>query len=174
MSFNNFVSKNNNCQVRKNPIPKYYSLKRSEPNLLPDQPNYKTEKSQYSEVKGFFTKKFQFKKKSNWKLPHVNDIFKATTRNRTVDQLQCIKYELNGTKNKLNDIPLDVWSKFTGKRDPSSAIAWFIRKEINAEFVTKAWCKFYECLSSYPIVQVDNNGQFNSVHLCEAPGMTIV
>ncbi len=79
--------------------------------------------------------------------------------------MQWIKRELNDTKDKLNDYPLDAWSKFTAKRDPSSAIAWFLRNEVKAEFVTKAWCKFYEVLSAYPIVKVTSQKEFNSVSI---------
>lgn len=136
---------------------KYYYLTRSEPKLTHDQ----TEKPpNIATAKTFFKKKFQFRKQLHWKLPLIiND----TEKNKTVPQLIAIKNELNHVKDKLNDIPLDAWSKYTAKRDPSSAIAWFIRNEIKAEFVTKAWCKIFECLAGYSLVKVDNSGAFNSV-----------
>lgn len=146
---------------------KYYYLKRSEPKSTNDcdnQPTKKTGKfSKCATVKQFFKKKFQFRKQLHWKLPLISIIFNALEKNQTVPQLRWIKNELNNKKDELNDYPLDIWSKFTAKRDPSSAIAWFIRNEVKAEFVTKAWCKFYECLSAYPIVKVDSHGEFNSV-----------
>lgn len=147
----------NNLPAKKS---KYYSLKRSdhfEPKTV------KTFKlSNCDTVKKFFEKKFHFRKQLHWKLPLIDNIFGSET-NQTVPQLQWIKTELNRIKDKLNDYPLDTWSKFTSKRDPSSGIAWFMRNTVKAEFVTKAWCKFYECLSAYPIVKVSSHGEFNSV-----------
>lgn len=151
---------------------KYYYLKRSEPDWE-NQPTKKTGKlSNCATVKKFFKKKFQFCKQLHWKLPLINTIFDGNERNQTVPQLQWVKKELNNTKDKLNDYPLERWSKFTAKRDPSSAIAWFIRNEVKAEFVTKAWCKFYECLSAYPIVKVNSHGEFNSVRVEYASSST--
>lgn len=146
---------------------KYYSLKRSD--NLNDfdrhrQAPAKTVKlSNCDSVKKFFEKKFNFRKQLHWKLPLINNIFNETDKNYTIPHLQSVKNELNATKDKLNDYPLDIWSKFTSKRDPSSAITWFIRNEVKAEFVTKAWCKFYEVLSAYPIVRINNHEEFNSV-----------
>lgn len=150
---------------------KYYYLIRSEPKLndcdsqLHYQPAKAGRLSNCETVKKFFKKKFQFRRQSHWSLPLTDTIFNVNEKNRTVPQLQGIKDKLNNTKDKLNDYPLDTWSKFTAKRDPSSAIAWFIRNDVKAEFVTKAWCKFYECLSAYPIVKVCSNGEFNSVRI---------
>lgn len=146
---------------------KYYSLKRSDNFNDGDshrQAPAKTVKlSNGDTVKKFFEKKFHFRKQLHWKLPLIDNIFHETEKNLTVPHLQSVKNELNDTKDQLNDYPLDIWSKFTSKRDPSSAITWFIRNEVKAEFVTKAWCKFYEVLSAYPIVRVKSHEEFNSV-----------
>lgn len=139
---------------------KYYYLKRSEPNFVVNPLNVTVKPPTAVTAKTFFEKKFQFRKQLHWKLPLIVD---DKEKNKTVPQLQPIKNELNDVKNKLNDIPLDAWSKYTAKRDPSSAISWFVRSEIKAEFVTKAWCKFWECLRAYSLVKVDNRGEFNSV-----------
>ena len=42
-------------------------------------------------------------------------------------------------------------------------------------FIFQAWCKFYECISQFPIINetVLNDNKFNSFHLCEAPGAFI-
>lgn len=136
----------NAAETKNSPITKrkYYYLKRSEPNNCDNNhlaPSSKTSKlSNYETVKSFFNKKFQFRRpisKLHWKLPMTDNLFDVNEPNRTVPQLQWIKRELNNTKDKLNDFPLDTWSKFTAKRDPSSAIAWFIRNDVKAEFVTK-------------------------------------
>ncbi|KAJ6632667.1 Cap-specific mRNA (nucleoside-2'-O-)-methyltransferase 2 [Pseudolycoriella hygida] len=149
---------------------KYYYLKRSEPKLNDFDCSPTNKLSSFERGKKLFEKKFRFRKHMHWKLPLINNIFKENEKNVTVPQLQSIKDELNRTKDKLNDYPLNTWSRFTAKRDPSSAIAWFLRNDVKAEFVTKAWCKFYECLGAYPIARVKNGTEFNSVHLCEAPG----
>lgn len=123
--------------------------------------------------KKYFEKKFLFKKNSKWNLPDIQDLFQDNTLAIDVakhSKLQDVKKCLNTVKNKLNDYSLEIWSKHTHKRDPSGSIGWFLNKDIGAEFVTKAWCKFFECLNNYPIVQMDENHQFNSFHLCEAPG----
>ena len=54
-------------------------------------------------------------------------------------------------------------------------IQWKLRKEIEPEFITQAWCKFYENAMSFPLVPpvVVKTGELNSVHLCEAPGAFI-
>lgn len=161
MLCNDIVTKEKKFPVTKT---KYYYLIRSEPKIINDQVNLQTRKLSNSETaKRFFKKKFQFRKQLHWKLPLVNDAFNGNEKNQTVPQLQWIKNELNDIKNKLNSIPLSSWSKYTAKRDPSSAIAYAIRNDIRAEFVTKAWCKFYEIVSAYPLVKVDNSGKFNSV-----------
>ncbi|XP_037038546.1 cap-specific mRNA (nucleoside-2'-O-)-methyltransferase 2 [Bradysia coprophila] len=148
---------------------KYYSLRRSPPSTESSVP--KSTNNRLSESVGnFFKKKFHFRKPLHWKLPLIDHIFDERQKNQTVPELLWIKSVLNHVKDQLNDYPLDTWSKYTAKRDPSSAIAWYLRTEVKAEFVTKAWCKFYECLSAFPIVKVDARGEFNSVHLCEAPG----
>lgn len=146
---------------------KYYSLRRSPPSnessTVPKSNNNRLGET----VSQFFKKKFHFRKQSHWKLPPIERIFDERQKNQTVPELLWIKSVLNHVKDQLNDYPLDTWSKFTAKRDPSSAIAWYLRSEVKAEFVTKAWCKFYECLSAFPIVKVSAQGEFNSVRLSQ-------
>lgn len=139
---------------------KYYYLIRSE---LINNDNTTRKVPNGATVTQFFKKKFQFRKQLQWKLPLIHSTFQGNEGNKTVPQLQWIKSKLNDVKDQLNDIPLDAWSKFTAKRDPSSAISWYIRTEIKAEFVTKAWCKMFECVNAYPILKVQNHGDINSV-----------
>ncbi|KAJ6634149.1 Cap-specific mRNA (nucleoside-2'-O-)-methyltransferase 2 [Pseudolycoriella hygida] len=119
-----------------------------------------------SSIGQFFEKKFRFCKQSQWQLPAIDNIFNQS--NQTVPELFWIKSVLNHVKDQLIDYPLGQWKKFIAKSDLSSFITWYLRNEVNAEFVTREWCKLYECLSAYRIVTPQ--AEFNSVHLCEAPG----
>lgn len=87
-------------------------------------------------------------------------------------KLISVKKKLNQVKDKLNNYSLESWSKHTQKRDPAGGIGWNLRKIINAEFVTKAWSKFFELLTAYQLVRLSDpsTGLFNSIFLCEAPG----
>ena len=49
-----------------------------------------------------------------------------------------------------------------------------VRRKINPELCTQAWCKFYEILTRFPqLTQTNNSDEFKSLHLCEAPGAFI-
>ena len=45
-----------------------------------------------------------------------------------------------------------------------------VKRSAYPELCTQAWCKFHEILSSYDVIKPRQNGEFNSLHLCEAPG----
>ena len=46
-----------------------------------------------------------------------------------------------------------------------------VKRVINPELCTQAWCKFHEILSQFPaLVSCGEPGDFRSLHLCEAPG----
>ncbi|XP_055387054.1 cap-specific mRNA (nucleoside-2'-O-)-methyltransferase 2 [Condylostylus longicornis] len=120
-------------------------------------------------IDSLFEKKIRYLKQSNWILPHANDLFCTDSTNEEVDALQQLKSSLNYTKSKLNDYPIERWSKHTYHRDPASEVKSAL-KYMGAEFVTQAWCKFYECLEQFEIV---SSSEFNSLHLCEAPGAFI-
>ncbi|OWK61685.1 Cap-specific mRNA (nucleoside-2'-O-)-methyltransferase 2 [Lonchura striata] len=50
-----------------------------------------------------------------------------------------------------------------------------VKKCVNAELCTQAWCKFHEILCSFSLLPEEalQDGELNSVHLCEAPGAFI-
>lgn len=114
-----------------------------------------------------FDKKFKYSKSPEWKLPPVNELF---TEFYQFENLQQLKHNLNAVKSKLNDYLLEDWSVHTRKKDPCGEIPWKIKTDIKAEFVTIAWCKLFECLHQYKMVE---DGTLNSLHLCEAPGAFI-
>ena len=93
----------------------------------------------------------------------------------TDDRLQAMKKELNETKSQLNNLPLDRWHKHTRRLNPAASVSSFVRKSANAELLTQAWLKFHECFHVFDLGPQpgDDQKEFNSVHLCEAPGAFI-
>ncbi|XP_046739666.1 cap-specific mRNA (nucleoside-2'-O-)-methyltransferase 2 [Diprion similis] len=89
-----------------------------------------------------------------------------------ITKLQILKRELNDIKNKLNDYDIAKWHQHTRRRNRAGDVQWRLRNEIDPEFLTQAWCKFYENLSSFPLVPntAVKAEKLLSVHLCEAPG----
>uniref|UniRef100_A0A1A9WYX6 Cap-specific mRNA (nucleoside-2'-O-)-methyltransferase 2 n=1 Tax=Glossina brevipalpis TaxID=37001 RepID=A0A1A9WYX6_9MUSC len=82
-------------------------------------------------------------------------------------EFNCVVIKLQ----KLNDYEIEDWSLHTNRKDPSGEISWRLKNETKAEFVTVAWCKFYECLGRFP--QLIKGPHMNSLHLCETPGAFI-
>lgn len=119
------------------------------------------------DVSKLFEKKFDFIKNSDWCLPAFDYLFKDDIYE--VPKLQILKSCLNTCKSKLNDNPITEWAQHTRRRNPAGDVPYKMRTEMDGEFVTQAFCKLYECLCSYPLVDF-NWKFFNSLHLCEAPG----
>ncbi|XP_055705052.1 cap-specific mRNA (nucleoside-2'-O-)-methyltransferase 2 [Phlebotomus papatasi] len=123
-------------------------------------------------IESQFQKKFTFIRQADWKLPESKTLF---TQDAFLDTcLQKQKERLNGVKSKLNDLELEPWSTHTSTQSPSSVIIPKIKETFVAEFVTQAWTKFYECLSSFPLIPKNSPQSLNTLHLCEAPGAFVV
>ncbi|PSN54810.1 hypothetical protein C0J52_02913 [Blattella germanica] len=125
-------------------------------------------------VLDYFQKKFDFNPPlESWTLPDPCTMFIDDKYQE--ERLQQLKQELNAVKSKLNNFNLSDWHKHTRFMNKAGDIQWKLRKEIEPEFVTQAWCKFYENVMSFPLVPpaVVSKGCLNSVHLCEAPGAFI-
>ncbi|XP_014096132.1 cap-specific mRNA (nucleoside-2'-O-)-methyltransferase 2 [Bactrocera oleae] len=145
------------------------------PTTRPSKENFRFEyKSDHNkpskmEVNRVFEKKFHYRKpKENiWQLPPPTEAFSEYYK---VDALQQLKPKLNNVKCKLNNYTIEDWSLHTRRQDPSNEIPWRLKNETQAEFVTIAWCKFFECLHAYPLVK---GSHLNSLHLCELPGAFI-
>ncbi|KAJ9593433.1 hypothetical protein L9F63_015019, partial [Diploptera punctata] len=121
-------------------------------------------------ITDYFSKKFYFQPPmKNWTLPGPESMFVAEKWKE--DRLQKLKDELNDVKSKLDLYNLNDWHKHTRLMNKAGEVQWRLRKEIEPEFLTQAWCKFYENVMSFPLVPpiVVNTGELNSVHLCEAP-----
>ncbi|XP_043475485.1 cap-specific mRNA (nucleoside-2'-O-)-methyltransferase 2 isoform X1 [Leptopilina heterotoma] len=124
-------------------------------------------------VNASFNKIFSFENNGDCCLPNSNTMFKEDAWH--IKELYDIKSILNDTKSKLNNYRLNEWSEHTRKRNKAGSVIYFIDKRIEPEFVTQAWCKFYEIVSRFPLVPNNaiTNKSFTSVHLCEAPGAFI-
>ncbi|XP_003791426.1 cap-specific mRNA (nucleoside-2'-O-)-methyltransferase 2 [Otolemur garnettii] len=122
-----------------------------------------------------FAKNFSYGKPldNEWQLPDPSEIFSCdhTEFNAFLD----LKNSLNEVKNLLNDKKLDEWHEHTAFTNKAGKIISHVRKSVNAELCTQAWCKFHEILCSFPVIPEEafQNGKLNSLHLCEAPGAFI-
>ncbi|KAJ3619379.1 hypothetical protein MTP99_005064 [Tenebrio molitor] len=119
-------------------------------------------------IRHLFEKKINFENNENFALP--TEVY--TCNKWSIPSFQSHKQELNNTKSLLNQFDLEEWSRHTRQRDYSSYVIRFVKQKFQAELVTQAWCKFYECLCNYPVIPKEaiNLNFFSSVHLCEAPG----
>ncbi|KAL7051033.1 hypothetical protein ACKWTF_004303 [Chironomus riparius] len=119
-----------------------------------------------------FQKKFAFKN-ANCVLPDIEHFFQEGVQIENYEALQMIKRILNYVKSKLNNLKIEEWGEHTKRRNPAQQIVYHLKNSIKAEFVTQAFAKFFECISSYPMIDENLGDKFFSVHLCEAPGAFI-
>nr|XP_032651277.1 cap-specific mRNA (nucleoside-2'-O-)-methyltransferase 2 [Chelonoidis abingdonii] len=128
-----------------------------------------------AEIEELFEKKFSYTKPPNseWKLPDSSDVF--TCNHKEFNTLLALKDSMNEVKNQLSDKKLDAWHQHTSFTNRAGIIIPRVKKSVNAELCTQAWCKFHEILCSFPLLPKEalQNGELNSVHLCEAPGAFI-
>lgn len=126
-------------------------------------------------VNNLFNKRFVIANNECYSLPEPKVLFKSCLWK--IDKLQMLRNELNSVKNKLNHYNLNKWQSHTKQRNSAKDVMMQLKKNIQPEFLTQAWCKFYEIVSLYPLVPLNhidnNNKRFKSIHLCEAPGAFI-
>jgi len=84
-----------------------------------------------------------------------------------------MKDRLNQTKSQLNDLPLAKWHKHTKQLNPAGSVTSVLKKEVRPELLTQAWQKFHECFHVFELGPTQGQAEFNTVHLCEAPGAFI-
>lgn len=121
-------------------------------------------------INKLFEKHFSYttSEESPWVLPE--SVFpESLVEPWNVEELIGLKKELNDLKDKLSDKELTTWNKHTSFRNVAGHVVQTIKRGFYPEFCTQAWCKFYEILSSFPILSL-TNCNLNTVHLCEAPG----
>ncbi|XP_015599434.1 cap-specific mRNA (nucleoside-2'-O-)-methyltransferase 2 isoform X2 [Cephus cinctus] len=121
-------------------------------------------------ISELFNKRFSIVNNGQFTIPKPEYMFME--KPWKTEALQQLKEELNETKSRLNDYNLLEWHRHTGQRNQAGDVHWKLRMHIDPEFLTQAWCKFYENVSSFPLVpeQAIADRKFTSVHLCEAPG----
>ena len=93
----------------------------------------------------------------------------ALSKYQKIVELQEVKSDLNTAKNLLNSVDIAQWRKHTQYMHRGGEVVRHIKKDIRPELCTKAWCKFYEILSHFSL-HLYFGEDFNSFHLCEAPG----
>lgn len=136
--------------------------------------NYRNNEADKEEVLEYFNKKFSFKPPvCGWSLPLESEMF--TAEKWKLDDMMEMKDNLNQVKNKLNNYNLDEWHKHTRAMNKAGNVLWTLKRDIEPEFATQAWCKFYEICSTYNFVcnMAQERCALNSLHLCEAPGAFI-
>lgn len=128
-----------------------------------------------SEIEKLFAKKFTYTKPVNneWQLPDHSNAF--TCNHKEFSSLLALKNSMNEVKDQLSDKNLDEWHQHTSSTNKAGKINHHVKKSVNAELCTQAWCKFHEILWSFPLLPEEalRGGKLNSVHLCEAPGAFI-
>lgn len=90
-------------------------------------------------------------------------------------RLQALKASLNAVKNQLSDKNVQVWHQHTNFTNRAGKVMAAVRSAANAEICTQAWCKFFEILRTFNLLPDETlqNGELNTIHLCEAPGAFI-
>ncbi|XP_048403130.2 cap-specific mRNA (nucleoside-2'-O-)-methyltransferase 2 isoform X1 [Stegostoma tigrinum] len=124
------------------------------------------------EIKKLFNKRFTFEKLADqpWCLPDAEGVCTRESK-----RLQALKESLNNVKNELSDKELEKWHEHTAFTNRAGKVIPVVRSTVNAELCTQAWCKFHEILCTFSLLPLEalQNGELNSVHLCEAPGAFI-
>ncbi|KZC07331.1 FtsJ methyltransferase domain-containing protein 1 [Dufourea novaeangliae] len=91
-----------------------------------------------------------------------------------VDKLQELKTELITVRNYIRTYNFTEWYLHTQLRCRARDILTRLRRDVQPEMLSREWAKFYEMVSSFPLVPITRidgkNKHFKSVHLCEAPG----
>lgn len=128
-------------------------------------------------TKAIFNKHFPISNEIEYALPDPQSMFDAQPWQ--LDCLQELKSDLNKVKSRLNDFYLDEWHRHTRQMNRAGSVSYYVRRHAQPEFITQAWCKFYEIVCNFPLVPIDEisrdeRGAFTSVHLCEAPGAFVV
>jgi len=87
--------------------------------------------------------------------------------------LQQLKYQLNTVRSKLDEKDIQFWHKHTSFTNLAGDVVFQVRRNIQPEVCTIAWCKLYELLHGYDLLPWRDNTQdrpVSTIHLCEAPG----
>lgn len=134
-----------------------------------------TDPETQTEICGLFNKVKTYVKPSNeeWCIPDPNVALRHSAEEHS--RLQALKASLNAVKNQLSDKNVQVWHQHTNSTNRAGKVMGAVRSAANAEICTQAWCKFFEILGTFHLIPQEalQNGELNTVHLCEAPGAFI-
>ena len=106
-------------------------------------------------------------------LPPCEKWFRKMSDGGPPQEFVNMRDELNGVKSLLNSMPLAKWHKHTRNQNPAGFVINEVRKVANPELLTQAWCKFTEILWHFPELIPLENEDFQTFHVCEAPGAFI-
>lgn len=128
-----------------------------------------------ADVSELFAKNFTYcpPLDGEWQPPAPSELFACD--HTEFGALLDLKNSLNEVKNLLSDKKLGEWHKHTAFTNKAGKIISHVKRAVNAELCTQAWCKFQEILCSFPLIPQEafQEGRLNSLHLCEAPGAFI-
>ncbi|XP_074474979.1 cap-specific mRNA (nucleoside-2'-O-)-methyltransferase 2 [Sebastes fasciatus] len=128
-----------------------------------------------TEIQGLFSKVRTYVKPPDgeWCVPDPNALLRHPAEEHS--RLQTLKVSLNDVKNQLSDKNVEVWHQHTNSTNRAGKVIAGVRSAANAEVCTQAWCKFCEILGTFSLLPEEplQNGELNTVHLCEAPGAFI-
>nr|XP_012146553.1 PREDICTED: cap-specific mRNA (nucleoside-2'-O-)-methyltransferase 2 isoform X1 [Megachile rotundata]XP_012146555.1 PREDICTED: cap-specific mRNA (nucleoside-2'-O-)-methyltransferase 2 isoform X1 [Megachile rotundata] len=138
-------------------------------------PSHHKKQTANEHINNLFRKHFPIVNNGHYSLPEPKLMFKDCLWK--VKELQILKDELNNVKSYLDKYDSHEWQLHTRLRNIAKNVMTNLRIKVEPELLTQAWCKFYEIVSSFPLVPVNhinrNNKSFTSIHLCEAPGAFI-
>lgn len=133
------------------------------------------DKETQNEIQGLFSKVRTYAKPADgeWCIPDPNAALSHSAEEHS--RLQDLKVLLNAVKNQLSDKNVQVWHQHTNSTNRAGKVIATVRSAAGAEICTQAWCKFYEILGTFDLLPEEalQNGELNTVHLCEAPGAFI-
>ncbi|KAG1680032.1 Cap-specific mRNA (nucleoside-2'-O-)-methyltransferase 2 [Nymphon striatum] len=139
-----------------------------------DQPTNKYSFQQhvreYANPESHFSKSYSFDSNVEWKLPETP--FKLH-KSWNVPDLLKLKSKLNAVKGNLSNKDIEIWHNHTSNCNVSAKIFPTLKRNVKPELATQAWCKFFEILHRYPLLDTKDDKRFFSIHLCEAPGAFI-
>ncbi|XP_033732566.1 cap-specific mRNA (nucleoside-2'-O-)-methyltransferase 2-like [Pecten maximus] len=124
-------------------------------------------------VEKLFQKKFSYSPNSNKTIYEMPSLSIACECDEwQIEETQQMKMTLNAVKDKLSDKDISSWHGHTGQMNLAGTVISELRENFKPELCTQAWCKFYEIVSTFKLIDFDIP-EVNSVHLCEAPGAFI-
>lgn len=120
------------------------------------------------QVKEMFAKRFNFEDEfEQWRLPEPVQLYRDGVFQ--LPKFVSLRDRLNEVKSRLNHKDITSWHRHTQFTNRAAFIIPSLRSKYQPEMCTQGWAKLHEIISTFKVIP-DSAVQFNSVHLCEAPG----